>query len=89
VGWTVYVLFLGTAFLLVPNVLLSIFQIAETDDVWIRVIGMLFLGWPLDVACTAFGTGIGDVIVPDRIVFPRYLIDRCNGCCSVSLLQSS
>ncbi len=41
--WTVYVLLLGAVLLFIPNVLLSIFQIEETDEVWIRVVGVVVL----------------------------------------------
>jgi hypothetical protein len=41
-----YLLPLGLCLLLVPNLLLSLFQIPPTSEVWIRVVGMLviFLG---------------------------------------------
>ena len=41
--WTGYVVLLGAALLLIPNVVLSVFQIEETDEVWIRVVGMLLI----------------------------------------------
>ena len=41
--WTIYVLVLGVALLLIPNVILSIFSIAETSETWIRVVGMLLI----------------------------------------------
>ena len=41
--WTGYVVGLGAALLLVPNVILSVFQIEETDEAWIRVVGMLLI----------------------------------------------
>jgi hypothetical protein len=42
----IYVLGLGTTLLLIPNVPLKIFGLAEASEVWIRVSGMtvLFLG---------------------------------------------
>ncbi len=36
-----YLLILGVTLTVVPNVLLSIFQIAETAEIWIRVLGTL------------------------------------------------
>jgi hypothetical protein len=39
----IYLLGLGTALVLVPNLLLSLFQISATSEVWIRVVGMLVL----------------------------------------------
>ncbi|NHZ70952.1 MAG: hypothetical protein GWP18_04855 [Proteobacteria bacterium] len=43
--WTVYVILLGTVLLVIPNLLLSIFQIEDTDEVWIRIVGLLLLGY--------------------------------------------
>ena len=41
--FSIYLFILGMILLVIPNVLLSIFFIAETKEVWIRVIGMLVL----------------------------------------------
>jgi len=38
-----YLLPLGAILLLVPNLLLSLFRIPQTHEVWIRVVGMLVL----------------------------------------------
>ena len=38
-----YLLGLGTVLVLVPNLLLSVFSIPQTTEVWIRVVGMLVL----------------------------------------------
>lgn len=43
--WTGYVTALGLGLLLLPNMILSVFGIAETDEVWIRTAGMLLLGY--------------------------------------------
>ena len=50
-----YLLPLGLMLLLLPNLLLSFFQIPPTSDVWIRVVGMLviFLGVYYFVAARA------------------------------------
>lgn len=45
--WTGYVLVLGAVLLLIPNVLLTAFQIDKTDEVWIRIIGLLLIGYGL------------------------------------------
>ncbi len=45
VVWTGYVLLLGGGLLLIPNVILSVFQIDETDEAWIRIVGLLLLGY--------------------------------------------
>ncbi|MEA1902928.1 MAG: hypothetical protein U9N56_05310 [Actinomycetota bacterium] len=42
-AWTGYVMILGAVLLLFPNALLSIFQIEETSEVWIRIVGMLLI----------------------------------------------
>lgn len=38
-----YMLALGTTVILVPNVLLLLFHLPTTDEVWIRVVGMLVI----------------------------------------------
>jgi hypothetical protein len=45
-AYSVYVLGLGAALLLVPNIPLPLFGLAQTTEVWIRVAGMtvVFLG---------------------------------------------
>lgn len=43
--WIGYVIALGLALLFIPNVIFSLFGIAETDEVWIRTVGMLLLGY--------------------------------------------
>lgn len=39
----IYLCGLGAALLLVPNLLLQVFGVAPTKEVWIRVVGMLVL----------------------------------------------
>jgi hypothetical protein len=41
--FSIYLFILGAVLVVVPNVLLSIFGIAETNEVWVRVVGMLAL----------------------------------------------
>lgn len=43
--WTGYVLLLGTGLLLIPNVVFSVFRIEETDEAWIRIAGLLLIGY--------------------------------------------
>ena len=38
-----YLLMLGAVLVLLPNVLLSLFGLPKTDEVWVRVVGMLVL----------------------------------------------
>lgn len=40
VVWSIYVYVLGAVLLLIPNVLLGVFGIEETKEVWIRVVGV-------------------------------------------------
>lgn len=39
-----YLVFLGLGFLIIPNTVLSLFNAPGTDEVWVRVVGMLLLG---------------------------------------------
>lgn len=39
--FAVYLFFVGVVFVVAPNLLLSIFQIPQTTEVWIRVVGVL------------------------------------------------
>lgn len=41
--WTAYVSILGAALLVIPNVILCVFQIDETDEPWIRIVGILLI----------------------------------------------
>ena len=41
--WSFYLLGLGVILVVVPNLLLALFGIAPTQEVWIRVIGVLVL----------------------------------------------
>jgi hypothetical protein len=41
--WSFYVLGLGLILLFVPNVLLGLFGFPATDEVWIRIVGLLLL----------------------------------------------
>ncbi len=42
-AFAIYLLVLGAVLVTVPNVLLSLFRLPETDEVWVRVVGMLVL----------------------------------------------
>ncbi len=41
--FSIYLFILGAVLVIVPNVLLSLFRIPETNEVWVRVVGMLVL----------------------------------------------
>lgn len=51
----IYLLLLGVVLLTMPNLLLTMFGLAPTDEVWIRVVGMVvaFLGIYYRVAAAA------------------------------------
>ena len=40
---SIYLFILGTTLITIPNVFLSLFFLPETNEVWIRVVGMLVL----------------------------------------------
>jgi hypothetical protein len=42
-AFSIYLFILGAVLVAAPNVLLSVFGIAATSEVWIRVVGMLVL----------------------------------------------
>lgn len=42
-AFSIYMFILGTFLVAVPNLLLSIFNVPQTHEVWIRIIGMLIL----------------------------------------------
>ena len=37
----IYAMIAGLGFIFIPNILLSLFSLPETDEVWIRVVGLL------------------------------------------------
>lgn len=41
--FAIYLLLLGVTLLVIPNALLSLFAYPTTDEVWIRVVGMLLV----------------------------------------------
>jgi len=41
--FSIYLFVLGIIFIVIPNVLLNLFTLPETNEVWIRVVGMLVL----------------------------------------------
>lgn len=54
-AWSIYVAIVGVGFLIMPNVVLSVFQIDETDEVWIRIVGLLVLSLPILYVTAARG----------------------------------
>ena len=41
--WVIYTTVVGALLLFIPNVLLGLFQIEETTEVWVRVLGLIVL----------------------------------------------
>ena len=41
--FSIYMFVLGLILIVIPNVLLNLFTLPETNEVWIRVVGMLIL----------------------------------------------
>ena len=41
IAWSIYMLLIGLGFTLVPNLVLPIFGLPTTDEVWVRVAGLL------------------------------------------------
>ena len=69
----IYLIVLGAWLLLAPNVLLRLFGMAATDEVWIRVVGMLvgFLGTYYVRAAAARFTPFFAWTIPVRTVGAR------------------
>jgi hypothetical protein len=42
-AFSIYMFLLGLTLIVIPNVLLRLFSVPETSEVWIRVVGMLVL----------------------------------------------
>lgn len=42
-AFSVYLFFLGTILIVIPNVLLNLFKLPETNEPWIRVVGVTIL----------------------------------------------
>lgn len=42
-AFSIYMFILGLILVVIPNVLLRLFSVPETNEVWIRVVGMLVL----------------------------------------------
>jgi hypothetical protein len=75
-AFSIYMFCLGAVLVVAPNVLLTLFGVAETREVWIRIVGMLILilGY-LDFM--AAGSELQPYIrwtVPVRLSVPVFLI---------------
>ncbi len=58
--FSIYLFVLGFVLVVVPNTLLSLFGLAETTDVWVRVVGMLvvILGYYYMTAASSESTAV-------------------------------
>lgn len=45
--WSIYVLIVGAGLAVIPNLILSTLGVAETDEVWIRVLGVVVVALAL------------------------------------------
>lgn len=74
--WSFYLLGLGVILVVVPNLLLGLFGFAPTEEVWIRVIGVLVLV----LAYFSYASARGDNrdyfrwSVPGRMAVPIFFI---------------
>ncbi len=69
--YSFYMLGLGLALFLVPDLILSLFGFAPTTDIWIRMLGLLsFCAGLLYFYCARTNqTGFFRISVPERILF--------------------
>ncbi len=74
--FAIYLFALGLVLVVVPNLLLRVFGIAETDDVWIRVVGMLvlILGYYYSQAARMGLTDFFRLTVIGRTAVPLFFI---------------
>ena len=75
-AWGLYLLFAGSGFLFIPNVLLPLFGLPTTTEVWIRVIGLLvaILGYYYIHCARTNALPFIRITVPGRIVFAIGLV---------------
>ena len=74
--FAVYLYVLGLVLVVVPNLLLGTFGFAETDEVWIRVVGMLviILGYYYSQAARMGLTNFYRLTVIGRSAVPLFFI---------------
>lgn len=67
--WSYYVLGIGAGMLLIPNVIFSVLGIAETSEVWIRVVGLvaIALGIVYLDGARRHDVGVARASVPARV----------------------
>ena len=42
-GWSIYVFAIGTGLAVIPNTIFGVLGIPETDEVWVRVLGVVLI----------------------------------------------
>lgn len=69
--YSFYMLGMGLALFLAPNLILSLFGFAPTTDIWIRMLGLLsFCAGLLYFYCALTNqTGFFRISVPERVIF--------------------
>ncbi len=74
--WAVYVSVLGLGLVTVPNLVLAVFAIPPTDEVWIRVLGMvlLFFGYYYAMSIREDERAIWRWSVPVRLMVPVFFL---------------
>lgn len=67
--WSYYVLGIGAGMLLIPNLILGLFGVAETSEVWIRVVGLvaIALGIVYFDGARRQDVGVARASVPARV----------------------
>lgn len=65
-----FLILTGTGFFIIPNFVLSLFSIPPTDEVWIRIVGMLalFIGYYYVIAARKELKDFFDATIPVRLV---------------------
>jgi len=69
--YSFYMMAMGLCLLFIPNLILSIFGFPPTNDIWIRILGLLsFSAGMLYFYCGRTNqTGFFQISIPERIVF--------------------
>jgi len=74
--WSLYLLGLGVILVALPNLLLSLFGFPTTDEVWIRVVGvlLLLLAYYSYASARQDNRAYFHWSVPGRVVVPLFFI---------------
>lgn len=69
--WTIYALVIGASLILIPNLILGIFGIPETEEVWVRVVGVVVVA--IGILYWSF-VRRGDNAALSATVYERWLV---------------